>query len=1103
MASIAETRRQLSQRRVEVQQASTQLQEQRKALPQVRSQESLRQKQAGLKGRETRRVVAGREQDISRKEERVKEYKKQIKGAEAKVESYLRTDSGKLQYAKEHGIKAKKFERVTVGRSGDNYAYANIPIYETPYGEVKDFVKEQKAKSSFDRATAYGQAKELGFESVEDMQKGIEMSQLVGGGNILTEKGALNITKGTFTSKQLSPIGVAPVIEQSRVNPFEQQLGVSKMNAFEQLQYAYETQGKPIDYKPDIKETYSSGAGAFVSTAAGVPDVSSSTLVMRPPTIEEKTNIDRAGQQGSFSNIYNTASDKYVTPFIESKPVKTVTGAVLDTPVTLYPGGPKPTLGETALFAKEKAEKATAFAGEGWQELSADIIDATKDKPKVVKNIGETAGYLALGTSYVAKETPTILQYSVGGVVGGAATDILLVEQKKKDVDKYFDKALESSYEQSKEGGWLGTQKEYKEQYGEELKAETLTGISRESTIPFLLLAGGAASKVATKGYTGLTQQRVITGSEVEGRTFNLRYTEKQQATISDLGTTVKSDFKIVTVKTPSSVYTQSHLGKFLKKDPELLVTQRAQTYITQPLGGKAIIGKDYLAVTGRVGSKGNLVDMRLSNVRGRGSNVARESLSKLSKQEQYAWRKTLEKTKKINVPEDKLPAFVSESESLSKGVLEEVKVYSGKLEKPSYYLTSTISKPIGKLESGAVTSKVSTGFKKLSDPKTTFEVSTVLEQSPGKVRYDLFTKKRELLPGETSRAAGKIDILEGVVIRKKPIVIEGAGESNMIVGTGKKSSPGYLKQLYQEQKVIPISKPSIKIPKAQPPAKVQAVLETELPLMVGGKGLKTVPYAKTGIYESTQTTTTLQPLGTEGVISPAMSYDTLSYDAGLKLNYDTLSYDAGLKVDQEIKTDLGTKGVVAIKQLIKEKQMFKERTKLDQADIQAFKLGLKQKAKQKLQTKQIVRQVTKQTTKQKPKPKKPGKIIPPPIPTSLVKKLAKKVDEEPGLFEVFTRKGGEDIRIAKKGTVGAATKVLKSSLSKTLRASGFIKKGGSKIKVSSLKLGRTLRVSRVDPYRVVEKKSKRIKRGGGEASEIQMFRKSGSKKKKKGYFGF
>lgn len=214
----------------------------------------------------------------------------------------------------------------------------------------------------------------------------------------------------------------------------------------------------------------------------------------------------------------------------------------------------------------------------------------------------------------------------------------------------------------------------------------------------------------------------------------------------------------------------------------------------------------------------------------------------------------------------------------------------------------------------------------------------------------------------------------------------------------------------------------------------------------------------------------------------------------------------------------------------VKQDQLIKQDTKTKQLFLQGLDTKTRQRTRQ--DTKQDVKQDTKQDTLlksllalkqipkqiQKPKipepttpttwqptpPRKPEPPIPPPVilpKTGLVKRLAKKVDEG-DLFEIFTTKGGEDILIGKEKTQLAAEKLLKGKLVGTLRAGGFLKKSGKKIKVTQLMTfgGEEFRPSKIDPYKIIEKKQKRLrKRTTGK--EVQMFRTKG--RRKNNSFGF
>lgn len=141
--------------------------------------------------------------------------------------------------------------------------------------------------------------------------------------------------------------------------------------------------------------------------------------------------------------------------------------------------------------------------------------------------------------------------------------------------------------------------------------------------------------------------------------------------------------------------------------------------------------------------------------------------------------------------------------------------------------------------------------------------------------------------------------------------------------------------------------------------------------------------------------------------------------------------------------------------------------------------LGLKQP------TKQVQRPIT-STPRQIIKPKKPIpiKLFPTPSAKEKVKKEAKEVLDS---FKVFTRKKGVDIEVGEFETLGEAKTKLKGTLIETLRASGFVTKKGKKVR---LDFGFGFRPSKVDPFRIVQRKERRFGTRG-EIREAQFFKKA------------
>jgi hypothetical protein len=137
--------------------------------------------------------------------------------------------------------------------------------------------------------------------------------------------------------------------------------------------------------------------------------------------------------------------------------------------------------------------------------------------------------------------------------------------------------------------------------------------------------------------------------------------------------------------------------------------------------------------------------------------------------------------------------------------------------------------------------------------------------------------------------------------------------------------------------------------------------------------------------------------------------------------------------------------------------------------------------------------------------------ITPPPI-SPILEKTKEKKPSLMAEFRAFARRFGADKEIGLFKTKEEAKEKLFKRLRTTLAASGYITKGSGKgqrkLKVSELGgLKAGFRPSKIDVFRVVEKKPKRLKKGTWETEEIKLFKKGRRKskrrkRKKKNLFG-
>ena len=187
MATIAETQETLRARQEQIQQQKGLVEKYKSTIPRT-TQQQLR----GQVGRNTqvnplkalltrkrytqaRQKAKGATQQLTQAEQELQQYEQQF-------ENYLRTEGGKLQYAKEKGLKPSKY---IYRRYARGYAQKAIPVYSTPYGEVVD----EQMWAEYARAQARAQAKALGFKNTADMRESLEMAKALGGNVFTTSSG--------------------------------------------------------------------------------------------------------------------------------------------------------------------------------------------------------------------------------------------------------------------------------------------------------------------------------------------------------------------------------------------------------------------------------------------------------------------------------------------------------------------------------------------------------------------------------------------------------------------------------------------------------------------------------------------------------------------------------------------------------------------------------------------------------------------------------------------------------------------------------------------------------------------------------------------------
>lgn len=193
-------------------------------------------------------------------------------------------------------------------------------------------------------------------------------------------------------------------------------------------------------------------------------------------------------------------------------------------------------------------------------------------------------------------------------------------------------------------------------------------------------------------------------------------------------------------------------------------------------------------------------------------------------------------------------------------------------------------------------------------------------------------------------------------------------------------------------------------------------------------------------------------------------------------------------------KTQQQVKQVETIKSI--QNVLTTQATKTSQIERQALK------TQQLLQQRQLLRQQQIQKQIMRPKLKVSGYSYPLFLfHIHQTPALSKVKDKDKDLFQIFTKKKGQDILIGKAKTLKEAQEILKMDLDETLSASGYISFAGKRIATLSL-FGKQFRPAKADFTRVVERRSFRLSKKS-EVLGIQKAKKSKQRTKKSKRFNW
>ena len=542
-------------------------------------------------------------------------------------------------------------------------------------------------------------------------------------------------------------------------------------------------------------------------------------------------------------------------------------------------------------------------------------------------------------------------------------------------------------------------------------------------------------------------------------------------------------------------------------------------TLVKSEIGVETVVGKDiFSGVTRTVERQRGFIDIiqvgpRKGLIKVKGTRGKLEVRTRVGQEIEFGIDKTFDTSIIKQVGREKISA-----KQITPKIQRDITTISGQKT------TTIFTKPDAKIVKAEAER-----LNKILKDKVASKSQEMLDDLEKIKKVALGMKDEAAMSGEKTKKKGLIKILKGIEDDRKFVISLGAKEevgSVVAKSGGGKTSKAFKKAessggqvLLEAEKTAAESKfafgQEMNLPRTifvQPTEELlvmpkSLVRTTEVPFIAGieiqESAIPLISKFKTRASPSLSGTIqfeTTSPIEVS-IVRPSLQQDIR---VGLDTKLDTrLDTRVGTRLDTRLDTKLDTRLDTRLDTKLDTKLDTRLDTKLDTRLDTKVRTLTKQLTKQQQQiktdilTRQIQRPLQKSTQK-KPTTIKP--IIKPT--TSLVKRLAKKVDDE-DLFEIFTRKEGKDIVVAKAKTEAEAFKKLKGKLTGSLRASGFVEKAGKKIAPPIL-LNGDFRRSKVDTFRVVEKRAKRLRKGTT-GKEVQMFRAFGvgvKKKKSRGQFG-
>ena len=1115
--NTAQARTELEQRRQEVKVAEEQLQSFESKLPQ-NTQRNLRQRFANLEGRRQRQTIQKVRGDIESKKGEIEQYKtslsdyeKDIQLSEQNIASY---EAQMLSESYAYDTLRKNIEQdAQIGYS----KASSINQIREAYQSAN--LNPDEGQSIYENYVV-GEGKQSLYEDLNPDPKIYEKGDFLGTYNI--ESGKIKAAKGydvkmsggviEYSKKELEGYqSILPKLDRNVKKDFPQSIpefkvgGATGFATVSAQQYQtpipqYQTLAQPSDL---IRTTG--------SPIKFVPLIPSKIDVVRFDPLWDIKRVGQLGKEVGYFKAVPTFVGEQIKrgltkaqialgkPFGEPEPLPLPSGTQLETPASRISGlggfgGATATyftpVGIPLLVGGGVEEYVTPS---GRTRLSL-MGEAIEQKYKVPKELAYGLPALEIGlglygfkrtkfdvTRPVVREQPLVVdvKYPKGyGRTLGAEERIVTVDSLGRPV--VVERGIPTTY-----FGDVGVQ-----------------GIKRQVTTPFREFFGmkpiysgtraeqvgggfiGRALELPTKyqkvynllkerGYTDYQARQALR----QVRPQYKRTTGQGEMTIVQRGE--EKPLRLFAGKQTTS-YIEGEKGgvKYIKKKPEVLDVDETASYLGE--GKSKII--DIIGITKKGKVKGKVEDVRFDVI----------GFERLE-------------TKPLGEGESLLP------ETLVKGAGKRTERFKGvvgaKYVKEVRPFALDIESPTGEIKFRIT-------------PEETFARYKTVD-----ISKKIIPKERRLLTGEgiadISRAEPKITIYD-----------ESIKEARGFQGGGSKSSPQFLKELYQgteqakAETVLSLlkTKPVRGTPKVSKVS--QELLGMGYPKMVGGQGIEVIDYTKLGlgtiglniIEDSTNYGKSGLVFGvfrrdSRGISDSSffrdfsgsrssrrgeiMGEDTqqVSAETTFDLSRETTRQDNQLRIGQGEVSLVTSKEVLGLRQ--PQREVLIERIGQKEIQVQQPALKLFERLKQEQVTKQVqkTQQITRQQEIQRPREPRTPRV--PRIRLFKEKpkeRTAKETLED--IYEVFVRKKGQDISIGEFEGLGKAKTELFGELRKSLRAGGYVTKGGEKVKLELF--GTEFRPSKRDSFRAIQPKTKRLS-AKSEVSEIQFLKG----KRKKSMWGF